>query len=96
MEAYSISRLLVHADGLEGEKICSRANALVKRGCDGESVGVYVGAAALFPMLHGTVRAWSFPVGLNTVRLVWRGENVRSGEYFHVTASSHGITLRLK
>ena len=25
-----------------------------------------------------------------------RGENVRSGEQFHVTATSHGITLRLK
>ena len=54
------------------------------------------GAAALFPMLHGAARTWSFPAGWNMVRLVGRGENVRSGEQFHVTATNHGITLRLK
>ena len=54
------------------------------------------GAAALFPMLHGAARTWSFPAGWTMVRLVGRGENIRSGEQFHVTATSHGITLRLK
>ena len=54
------------------------------------------GAAALFPMLHGAARTWSFPAGWNMVRLVGRGENVRSGEQFHVTATNHGITLLLK
>ena len=53
-------------------------------------------AAELFPTLQSAVRAWAFPVGWNMVRLVGRGENVRSGEHFHVTASSHGIALRLK
>ena len=54
------------------------------------------GAAALFPTLRGAARAWAFPADWNMVRLVGRGENVRSGEQFHVTATSHGITLRLK
>ena len=35
-------------------------------------------------------------IGLSAVRLVGRGENIRSGEQFHVTATNHGITLRLK
>ena len=54
------------------------------------------GAAALFPTLQGAARTWLFPVGWNMVRLVGRGENIRSGEQFHVTTTSHGITLRLK
>ena len=54
------------------------------------------GAAALFPMLQGASRTWAFPAGWNMVRLVGRGDNVRSGDQFHVTATSHGITLRLK
>ncbi len=54
------------------------------------------GAAVLFPTLQGAARAWSFPAGWNMVRLVGRGENIRSGEQFHVTATSHGISLRLK
>ena len=33
--------------------------------------------------------------GWNMVRLVGRGENIRSGEHFHVMATSHGISLRL-
>jgi len=53
------------------------------------------GAAALFPMLNGAARTWAFPAGWNMVRLVGRGENFRSGEQFHVTATSHGISLRL-
>ena len=54
------------------------------------------GAAALFPMLQGASRTWAFPADWNMVRLVGRGDNVRSGDQFHVTATSHGITLRLK
>ena len=54
------------------------------------------GAAALFPTLQGSARAWAFPAGWNMVRLIGRGENIRSGEQFHVTATNHGITLRLK
>ena len=54
------------------------------------------GEATLFPTLHGAARTWAFPVDWNMVRLVGRGENVRSGEQFHVTATSHGIALRLK
>ena len=54
------------------------------------------GVTALFPTLQGVARAWAFPAGWNMVRLVGRGDNVRSGEQFHVTATSHGITLRLK
>jgi len=54
------------------------------------------GAADLFPTLQDAARAWAFSAGWNMVRLVGRGENVRSGEQFHVTATSHGLTLRLK
>ena len=54
------------------------------------------GEATLFPTLQGAARAWAFPADWNMVRLVGRGENVRSGELFHVATTSHGITLRLK
>ena len=54
------------------------------------------GASDLFPTLQGAARAWAFLTVWNMVRLVGRGENVRSGEQFHVTAASHGLTLRLK
>ena len=54
------------------------------------------GAAALFPTLQGAARTWAFPADWNMMRLVGRGENIRSGDQFHVTATSHGITLRLK
>ena len=54
------------------------------------------GAAALFPTLQGSARAWAFPAGWNMVRLVGRGENIRSGEHFHVTATNHGLMFRLQ
>ena len=54
------------------------------------------GVAALFPMLHGAARTWAFPVDWNMVRLVGRGENVRSGEQFHVTATNHGLMFHLQ
>lgn len=53
-------------------------------------------AAALFPTLQGAARVWSFPAGWNMVRLVGRGENIRSGEQFHVTATNHGLMFRLQ
>ena len=53
-------------------------------------------AAALFPTLQGVARTWAFSADWNMMRLVGRGENIRSGEQFHVTATNHGITLRLK
>lgn len=58
-------------------------------------IGFRDGAAVLFPTLQGAARVWAFPDGWNMVRLVGRGENVRSGEMFHITATSHGLTLRL-
>ena len=54
------------------------------------------GSASLFPTLQGTARTWTFPARWNMVRLVGRGENVRFGELFHVTATSHGIMFRLE
>ncbi|MBR4615888.1 MAG: hypothetical protein IKO55_09795 [Kiritimatiellae bacterium] len=54
------------------------------------------GATALFPSLQCAARAWSFPVGWNMVRLVGRGENVRSGDQFHVAVTSHGLMFRLQ
>ena len=53
------------------------------------------GSATLFPTLQSAARSWTFPVGWNMVRLVGRGENVRAGEQFHVSASSHGLMFRL-
>ena len=53
------------------------------------------GSATLFPALQSAARSWTFPVGWNMVRLVGRGENVRAGEQFHVSASSHGLMFRL-
>ena len=53
------------------------------------------GPATLFPALQSAALGWTFPVEWNMVRLVGRGENVRSGEQFHVTATSHGLMFRL-
>jgi len=53
------------------------------------------GSATLFPALQGSALSWTFPIGWNMVRLVGRGENVRSGEQFHVTATCHGLMFRL-
>ena len=54
------------------------------------------GEEVLFPTLQGMARAWAFPAGWNMVRLVGRGENIRSGEQFHVTATNHGLMFRLQ
>ena len=53
------------------------------------------GPATLFPALQSAALGWTFPVAWNMVRLLGRGENVRSGELFHVTATSHGLMFRL-
>ena len=53
------------------------------------------GSATLFPALQSASRSWMFPVAWSMVRLVGRGENVRAGEQFHVSASSHGLMFRL-
>ena len=54
------------------------------------------GEEVLFPTLQGRARAWAFPAGWNMVRLVGRGENIRSGEQFHVTATNHGLMFHLQ
>lgn len=54
------------------------------------------GATELFPSIATSAAPWSFPAGWDMVRLVGRGENVRSGESFHVAVSSFGLMLRLK
>ena len=53
-------------------------------------------AAALFPTLQGVARTWAFSADWNMMRLVGRGENIRSGDQFHVTATSHGLMFRLQ
>ena len=53
-------------------------------------------AAALFPTLQGVARAWAFPAGWNMARLVGRGENVRSGEQFYISATPQGFAIRLQ
>ena len=67
-----------------------RANGCVREISFGD------GSATLFPDLQSSARFWMFPVRWNMVRLVGRGENVRSGEQFHVTATSHGLMFRLQ
>ena len=54
------------------------------------------GSATLFPAIQSAMRGWTFPVRWNMVRLVGRGENVRHGEQFHVTVTSHGLMFRLQ
>ena len=53
------------------------------------------GSATLLPAIQSAARSWAFPAAWNMVRLVGRGENVRSGEQFHVSATSHGLMFRL-
>ena len=53
------------------------------------------GSTTLFPVIQSAARSWTFPVAWNMVHLVGRGENVRAGEQFHVSASSHGLMFRL-
>ena len=43
-----------------------------------------------------SARTWAFPADWNIMRLVGRGENIRSGDQFHVTATSHGLMFRLQ
>ena len=53
------------------------------------------GSTTLFPALQSAARSWTFPVAWNMVHLVGRGENVRAGEQFQVTTTSHGLIFRL-
>ncbi len=53
------------------------------------------GPATLFPALQSAALGWTFPVAWNMVHLVGRGENVRSGEQFYISATSHGLMFRL-
>ena len=53
------------------------------------------GSATLLPAIQSAARSWAFLAAWNMVRLVGRGENVRSGEQFHVSATSHGLMFRL-
>ena len=54
------------------------------------------GVASLFPALAAAVKLWSFPATWNMVRLVGRGENIRSGERFYISATVPGFAIRLQ
>ena len=54
------------------------------------------GTTPLFPRLADLDVAWSFPMEWNVVRIVGRGENVRTGDRFHVATSSHGIAIHFR
>ena len=54
------------------------------------------GVASLFPALAAAAKLWSFPATWNMVRLVGRGENIRSGERFYISATVPGFAIRLQ
>lgn len=54
------------------------------------------GVASLFPALAAAAKLWSFPATWNMVRLVGRGENIRSGERFYIFATVPGFAIRLQ
>ena len=54
------------------------------------------GVTPLFPALAAAAKSWSFPAAWNMVRLVGRGENIRSGERFYISATVPGFAIRLQ
>ena len=54
------------------------------------------GVTPLFPTLATAAKSWSFPAAWNMVRLVGRGENIRSGERFYISATVPGFAIRLQ
>ena len=71
-------------------RIRLRADGLVR------SMSFADGKTPLFPQLADPDVAWSFPAEWNVVRIVGRGENVRTGDRFHVATSSQGIAIHLR
>ena len=54
------------------------------------------GTTPLFVPLAASVESWDFSAAWNMVRIVGRGENVRSGERFHISATVRGFAIRLR
>ena len=70
-------------------RIRMRADGLVR------SMSVRDGDTPLFSELADSMPVWTFPTEWNVARLVGRGENVRTGERFHITTSMHGFAVQL-
>ena len=54
------------------------------------------GTTPLFSTLPTSSKSWKFPASWNTARLVGRGDNVRIGERFHISAAPQGFAIRLQ
>ena len=50
----------------------------------------------LFNTLSISAKSWKFPAPWNTARLVGRGDNIRSGERFYMSATPQGFAIRLQ
>ena len=68
----------------------------VRLGANGRmrEISFHDGASALFPALAASAKAWESPRDWNMVRLLGRGENVRTGERFHVVVTSRGLVFQ--
>lgn len=60
------------------------------------SAALLDGPTPIFPSLPTTARSWTFPDAWDKVRLVGRGENIRTGERFFITATAQGFAIRLQ
>lgn len=50
----------------------------------------------LFNTLSTSAKSWKFPASWNTARLVGRGDNIRTGERFYISATPQGFAIRLQ
>ena len=60
------------------------------------SAALLDGPTPIFPSLQTIARSWTFPDAWDMARLVGRGENIRTGERFFITATTHGFAIRLQ
>ena len=60
------------------------------------SAALLDGPTPIFPSLPTTARSWTFPEAWDMARLVGRGENIRAGERFSISATAPGLAIRLQ
>ena len=60
------------------------------------TVTFHDGTTPLFPGFSATARSWEIPSDWDMVRLVGRGENIRTGERFSISAIAPGFAIRLE
>lgn len=54
------------------------------------------GSAPLFPEPAASAKSWGFPSAWNVARLAGRGENIRTGERFSISATIPGFAIRMQ